>query len=98
VSVVLAKVEIEAWMLAAIDSLSGVRGIHEDAESPANPEGIRDAKGGLTRLMSGQRGYVATDDLPALVEEFDLNLAAERSPSFAKFRRDLDRVAHETRT
>jgi hypothetical protein len=90
---VLAKIEIEAWILAAIDTLTGVRGIRQDAQPPSDAEVIRDAKGALTRLMSAGRGYVATDDLPALVDALDLDVAAARSPSFAKFRRDLRRLA-----
>ena len=77
-------------MLGAVDSLRGVRGIRDDAQPPPNPEAVRDAKGAITRLMEGERGYVATDDLPALVHEVDLGLAEARSPSFAKFRRDLE--------
>ncbi len=93
VRVVLPKVEIEAWILAAVDSLRGIRGIRDDAEPPPDPEAIRDAKGALTRLMEDRRGYVATDDLPALVEALDLDLTEARSPSFAKFRRDLTSLA-----
>ena len=89
VCVVFPKVEIEAWLLAAVDSLRGVRGIGSDAEPPTDPEAVRDCKGALTRLMEGTRGYVATDDLPALLDAVDLELANARSPSFAKFRRDL---------
>lgn len=93
VRVVLPKVEIEAWILAAVDSLRGICGIRDDAEPPSDPEAIHDAKRALTRLMEDRRGYVATDDLPALVEAFDLDLAEARSPSFAKFRRDLTSLA-----
>lgn len=93
VRVVFAKVEIEAWILAAVDSLGGIRGIRDDADPPLNPEVIRDAKGALTRLMDDGRGYVATDDLPALVDGIDLSLAAARSPSFAKFCRDVTSLA-----
>jgi hypothetical protein len=93
VCVVLPKVEVEAWILAAVDSVRGVRGIRDDAEPPPHPEEVRDAKGALTRLMDGARGYVATDDLPALFEALDLLLAQERSPSFDKFVRDVRTVA-----
>ena len=93
VRVVFPKVEIEAWILAAVDSVRGVRGIRDDALPPANPENVRDAKGALTRMMEGDRGYVATDDLPALMEAVDLNLAEQRAPSFAKFRRDVGTLA-----
>lgn len=85
----LPKVEIEAWILGAVDSLRGVRGIRSDAQAPPDPEAVRDAKGAITRLMEGTRGYVATDDLPAFVDAVDLALAEARSPSFAKFRRDM---------
>lgn len=90
VRVVFPKVEIEAWILGAVDSLRGVRGIRGDAQPPPNLEAIRDAKGAITRLMEGARGYVATDDLPALMHAVDLELVGARSPSFAKFRRDLE--------
>ncbi len=91
--VVFSKIEIEAWLLAAVESLRGIRGIRQDAAPPAEPEQVRNAKGLLTQLMEGNRGYVATDDLPALVARADLSLAATRSPSFAKFRRDMASVA-----
>ena len=89
VRVVLPKVETEAWILAAIESVRGQRGIREDAECPPDPESVRDAKGALSARMVGTRGYVATDDQPALLSALDLSLAALRSPSFAKLQRDL---------
>lgn len=93
VRVVFPKVEIEAWILAGVDSLRGIRGIRNDAEPPPDPEAIRDAKGTLTRLMEDGRGYVATDDLPALVDKIDISLTRARSPSFAKFCRDVTSLA-----
>lgn len=92
VCVVLPTIEIEAWVLAAVESLRGVRGIREDAVSPPDPEAIRDAKGALTARMGGTRGYVATDDLPALFAGLDIDLAQERSPSMAKFVRDVRKL------
>jgi hypothetical protein len=89
IKVVLPKIETETWILAAIDSVRGRRGIREDAEPPFDPESVRDAKGALSDLMTGTRGYVATDDQPALLGVLDLDLIAQRSPSFAKLRRDL---------
>jgi hypothetical protein len=93
VKVVLAKAETEAWILAAIESVRGHRGIEADAKPPAAPELVRDAKGALSRRMEGSRGYVATDDQPALVSVIDLDLATRRSPSFAKLRRDVVSLA-----
>lgn len=92
VRVVFPQLEVEAWILAAVESVRGVRGIRADAEPPSDPEVVRDAKRALTRLMDGERGYVATDDLPALLEGLDLLLAERRSPSFAKFVRDLQNL------
>lgn len=93
VRVVLPKVESEAWILAGIDSVRGVRGIRADAQAPADPEAVRDAKGALTQLMEGTRGYVPTDDQAAFFDRLDLELVAARSPSFAKFRRDVASIA-----
>lgn len=89
VSVVLPKVEIEAWMLAGIESLRGLRGIHAHAVVRVDPETIRDTKGALSQLMAGSRGYVPTHDMSALFGAMDLDEVASRAPSFAKFRRDI---------
>jgi hypothetical protein len=93
VRVVLPRIEIEAWILAAVDSLRGIRGIRNDPWPPVDPEAIRDAKGAVTGLMEDGRGYVATDDLPAPFDALDLRLTAQRSPFFAKFCRDLMSLA-----
>lgn len=92
-SVVFPKVEIESWILAGIESVRGVRGIRADAAPPTDPETVRDAKGALSRLMEGSRGYVATDDQPAFFSALDLGLAASRSPSLDKLCRDLAVIA-----
>ena len=89
VSVVLPTTETETWILSAIDSVRGHRGIREDAEPPTAPESVRNAKGALSACMAGTRSYLATDDQPALLSALNLDLAAQRSPSFAKLRRDV---------
>lgn len=89
VSIVFPKVEIEAWILAGIESLRGHRGILTDASPPGDPEAVRDAKGAISSLMEGSRGYVPTDDMAALFTAMDLEQVAARSPSFSKFRRDV---------
>jgi len=88
-SVVLANREFEAWFLGAKESLRGVRGIDQHAVAPPSPETIRDAKGTLSRNMVGRR-YLETDDQAAFASQLDLNLAEQRSPSFAKLCRDVD--------
>jgi hypothetical protein len=89
-AVVLAKSEFEAWFLGSLESLRGVRGLAETAMSPEKPEDIRDAKGFLSRQMTGGRTYVEVDDQPALAERFDFQLARHRCPSFDKFIRDAE--------
>lgn len=93
VGVVLPTVEIETWILAAVESVRGVRGVGADAQPPTNIESVRDAKGALTARMTGQRGYVPTYDMPALFAAMDIDLAASRSPSMAKFVREVRRLA-----
>lgn len=93
IGVVLPTVEIEAWILAAIESVRGVRGIRSDAQPPADVESVRDAKGALTNRMAGARGYVATDDMPAFFATMDLDLAESRSRSMGKFVREVRRLS-----
>lgn len=92
--VVLAKIETEAWILAGIDSVRGQRGIGNNALPPNDPESVQDAKRALSKRMLGSRGYVATDDQPALLSLMDLTAVKERSASFAKFYRDVSSLAH----
>jgi hypothetical protein len=93
IGVVLPTVEIEAWILAAIESVRGARGIRSDAQPPADVESVRDAKGALTNRMAGARGYVATDDMPAFFATMDLDLAESRSRSMGKFVREVRRLS-----
>ena len=85
--------EIEAWILAAIESVRGARGIRSDAQPPADVESVRDAKGALTNRMAGARGYVATDDMPAFFATMDLDIAESRSRSMGKFIREVRRLS-----
>jgi len=93
IGVVLPTVEIEAWILAAIESVRGARGIRSDAQPPADVESVRDAKGALTNRMAGARGYVATDDMPAFFATMDLDIAESRSRSMGKFIREVRRLS-----
>lgn len=96
IAVVLAKQEFEAWFLAAAESLRGRRGLRDDLEPPADPEGIRGAKEWLTAHMAGGQHYVETLDQPALAAVFDLE-AARSADSFDKCWRELDRLITEQR-
>ena len=88
VRAVLAKMEYEAWFLAAVESLAGKRGIVESVRPPREPESIRGAKERLSALMTPGRSYSETLDQPALTAIFDLD-AARAAPSFDKLWRDV---------
>ncbi len=88
--------ELERAVTQALRSRSGATGVlvilDADDDCPAELASKlcqRNAKGALSQRMRGNRGYVATDDQPALLASMDLDLASKRSPSFAKLRRDI---------
>jgi hypothetical protein len=91
-AVVLARREYEAWFLAAAESLRGHRGLPDNLAHPADPEGIRDAKGWLRSHMPRNRKYTETTDQPALTDRFDLDLARSRSPSFDVCFQEIERL------
>lgn len=82
--VVVAYREYETWFLAALESLRGRYGIHQDATAPANPESRRNAKGALEEFMPADRAYSETGDQPAMSAVFDMGLAHRRNRSFRK--------------
>ena len=94
VAVVLAKCEFETWFIAAAESLAGRIGLPADLQPPHNPETIRGAKEWLTERMHGSRSYSPTLDQPVLAQHFDLD-SALRSDSFAKLRREVERLLNE---
>ncbi len=89
IRVVLAKAEYEAWFLAAATSIAGRHDIDEAAVPPADPEGIRNAKGWLTRQMPVGRSYRPTRHQAALTGYFDLDSARRAAPSLDKLWRDV---------
>jgi hypothetical protein len=93
--IVLAKREYEAWFLAAIESLGGHCGVPQDAKAVSTPESVRDAKNALTRHMAGSHAYSPVPDQPALTAVFDMQLARQRSDSFDKCWREVERLFAE---
>lgn len=89
VHVVIANREYEAWLLAAIDSLAGKRGLRGDVEPLADPDSVRNAKGRISLCMASGR-YHEVSDQPALTARFDLTIARARSRSFRKLSETLD--------
>ena len=88
IGVVLAKVEYEAWFLAAAESLAGRHGIAEFTASPTDPESISDAKRWLSERMPPGRSYRETLHQPALTAVADLG-AARAARSFDKMWREV---------
>lgn len=82
--VVIAHREYEAWFLASLPSLRGVRGIRPDAEAYPNPEARRGAKEALEERMTPGAGYLERTDQPALSAAFSLAEAYRASRSFRK--------------
>ena len=84
VEVVLAEREFEAWGLAAARSLRGWRGLPDDLDPPADPQGVQGAKEWLTARMGGAGAYSPTADQASLAATMDLREARAAS-SFDKF-------------
>lgn len=94
IRVVLAKLEYEAWFLAAAASLAGQAGLHEDIAPPDDPEAVRDAKGWLSARMPPGRPYRETLHQARFSAAIDLDLA-RTAPSFDKLWRDLGSLIAE---
>jgi len=81
--------------LGSKNSLRGICGIKYDAVSPTEPENIRGAKEHLTENMEIGRRYLASDDLPRLLEKIDVNLAGQHCPSFRRFFKRISAIMVE---
>ena len=88
IRVVVAKMEYEAWFLAAAASLAGRSGIDEAIAPPDHPEAIRDAKGWLSARMPRGQPYRETLHQASFSAAFDLD-SARTAPSFDKLWRDV---------
>lgn len=75
--------EYEAWLLAGVESLRESSAVIDDAAYEGDPEAPRDAAGRLGELMT--ESYRKTLHQPRFTAQFDIDLAAERSPSLRTF-------------
>lgn len=89
IACVLANVEYETWFVAAADSLRKYLKLPAPDELPEEPEQSRFGKAWVERHFHGN--YSETIEQPAMTATMDLALCRERSPSFDKLCRDLER-------
>jgi len=82
VEIVVAYQEYESWFLAAAESLRPHPDVRDDAVAPANPEGKRDAKRELGKLML--ETYKETRHQPKFSALIDLKTASKKSRSFRR--------------
>lgn len=94
ISVVLAKKEYEAWFIAAAESLRGKRGLKNDLSIFTDPEEIRGAKEWLSNRMPPTDPYVETIHQASFTSAFDMNMARQRSDSFDKCYREIERLVY----
>jgi hypothetical protein len=91
VQVVIAYREYESWFLAAADSLRAHPDVRDYAVAPANPEGKRDAKRELEKLML--ESYKETRHQPKFSALMDLEVAARNSRSFRRLIHAVETLA-----
>jgi hypothetical protein len=96
IAVVLARREYESWLLAALESLRGVRRIAADAVCAGDPEASRGAKGVLNSHFPRKDPYKETTDQVALTAKFNLAQTYRRCSSFRKLVKELCRVLDAT--
>lgn len=76
--------EYECWLIAALESLRGMRGISEKAISHTCPERVRNPKIILTKLMEGSAAYHESADQAALTDRLDLDVVRQKCKSFRR--------------
>lgn len=89
-SCVLAVVEYETWFVAAADSLRDYLNLPPADEIPQAPEASRLGKGWIDGHFKGTK-YSETVDQPKMTDAMNLSLCRERSPSFDKLCRELEK-------
>jgi hypothetical protein len=91
VSCVIANIEYETWLIAGAGTLGEYLDLSKDVELPRDPERLRLGKAWIQRRFRGSRSYSPNADQPAMTSCMDLRLARERSPSFDKLCRELEK-------
>ena len=92
VSVSIANREYESWFIASLESIAPLAGINETTPVPQNIENIRGAKEWLSRRMARGEPYKPTLHQADFSSAVDIDLARQRSPSFDRFCREVERL------
>lgn len=92
VSVSLANREYENWLIASLETIAEAAGIPPSASVPYSPEDIRGAKEWLSRQIPRGTSYKPQKDQARLTASIDVPLARQRSQSFDRFCREVERL------
>ena len=91
ISVNVANWEFETWFIASFEAIATRSGIDSPVQLPEDIEAIADAKGWLEQNVINRR-YKETEDQPAFSSFIDVSVARQRSPSFDRFCREVERL------
>lgn len=97
VTCVVAAVEYETWMVAGAETLAELLTPDFARVIPEDPEMARVGKGWIQRFFAGTK-YSETVDQVRLTARFDVAKARNRSKSFDKFCRELERRCSQGRS
>jgi len=81
----------ETWFAASASSMAGVNGLPSDLAVPDDPEGNRLGKSWIKDHYPRGRKYSETVDQPRFTAKIDLAGCRDRSPSFDKLCRELEK-------
>lgn len=92
VTCVLADVEYETWFVAAAESLRNELRLTPEDVLPEDADGARSGKSWIqSRIKRRGRLYSPTLDQPSLTAKMDLNQCRQRSRSFDKLCREMEK-------
>jgi hypothetical protein len=91
VSCVIANIEYETWLVAGADSLGDYLDLSQDRELPCDPEARRLGKAWIQKRFRGRPRYSPTAHQSSMTSHMNLHLARERSPSFDKLCREIEK-------
>lgn len=94
--VVIPHQEYEAWFLASIVSLQGMRGIKQSVKLHPNPEGVRGVKKQIRERMERGWSYNETIHQPSFSARFSMVAAYRQCRSFRKMMTAFGALLHAT--